>query len=50
MKKMMKKYGGVIFFYTAIIVMIWALNYRFASLSQENSSVLVYSEREATQL
>lgn len=44
MKKMMKKYGGVIFFYTAIVVMVWAINYRLGSLEKNSPNNLAYIE------
>ncbi len=42
MKKMMRKYGGVIFFYTAIIIMIWAINYRFERLQETGPQEIAY--------
>ena len=48
MKKLVKKYGGVIFFYTAIIVMVWVVNYRFTYLNnslEENKIAIATSEK-----
>lgn len=38
MKKLFLKYGGVIFFYTTIVVMILAINYRFSYLEKTNTN------------
>ncbi len=46
MKKMFLKYGGVIFFYTAIIVMIVAVNYHFTNLEPEQLENLAYVTQE----
>lgn len=46
MKKLIKKFGGVIFFYAVIVGMILALNYRFKTLNQIDENTLAYIEEK----
>ena len=46
MKKLITKFGGVIFFYTAIVGMILMMNYRFRQLNrtEEVTGIICVSE------
>ncbi len=46
MQKIFKKYGGVIFFYTVIVAMIWVVNYRFSHLEPVELQNLAYTQIE----
>lgn len=44
MKKLLKKYGGVIFFYVAIMMMVWVIDLRFNYLNKVENNNLAYVE------
>lgn len=44
MKKIFKKYGGIIFFYTTIVMMVWIVTWRFNYLNQIEKKEIAYME------
>ncbi len=42
MKKVLKKYGGIIFFYATIVIMVWAVSCRLEYLTQEAENQETY--------
>lgn len=44
MKEKMKEFGGVIFLYLTIIIMILAMNSRFKELNEQKTENLAYLE------
>ncbi len=49
-KYLLKKFGGVLFFYLSIVGMIMIINYRFSSLNEESDSSLAININEKATL